>query len=116
MGKWTKFRLIADRYEWYDDQLDYDGPTCYELAIGGPRGGDIRIVYVGETSNEMRRMASYARSGSHLAEIIGWHLNEGWCLYYRGYLCSSKSEAVEMQNSLLSRHKYDWNVQLNPDD
>ncbi len=116
MGRWTNWRLIADKKYWYDDELDWDGPVCYELAIAGPRGGDLRIVYVGESSNEKYRIASYARSGSHLSEIIDWHLKEGWYLYYRGYTCNLKREAMEMQNKILADYKYDWNIQLNPED
>ncbi len=52
MSTWTDWRKIADRRSWYDDTLDWDGPACYELAIGGPRGGNLKIVYLGETSNE----------------------------------------------------------------
>lgn len=110
---WTKFRLLADKKHWYDEILDWDGPACYELAIAGPRGGNLRIVYIGETSNEKKRMASYARSGSHLAREIDWHLKEGWCLRYRGYGCNSKKEAVEMEKRMLKKFKYDWNIKFN---
>lgn len=61
-------------------------------------------------------MISYARSGSHLAKIISRYLGEGWCLYYRSYSCDSKREAIEMQNNLLDKFKYKWNIQLNLDD
>lgn len=116
MARWTDWRLIANGKHWYDDQLDWDGPACYELAIAGPRGGDLRIVYVGETSNEKNRVASYARSGSHLSKIINWHLREGWSLYYRGCGCDTKRKALDMQNRMLGNYKYDWNKQLNPHD
>jgi len=66
MGAWTDWRKVADKKSWYDDQLDWDGPACYELAIGGDRGGNIKIVYVGETGNERRRVIAYASHGSHL--------------------------------------------------
>lgn len=46
MGKWTNWRLIADKKYWYDDQLDWDGPACYELVIAGPRGGNRQTMYV----------------------------------------------------------------------
>jgi hypothetical protein len=38
---WTKWRKIADKKYWYGDEFDYEGPVCYELEIGGPRGGVI---------------------------------------------------------------------------
>ena len=110
---WTVFRLLADKKHWYDEILDWDGPACYELAIAGPRGGNLRIVYIGETSNEKKRMASYARSGSHLANEIDWHLKEGWYLWYRACGCNSKKEAIAMEESMLKKFKYDWNIKFN---
>jgi hypothetical protein len=113
---WTGWRLLANRKEWFDDQFDHDGPSCYELGTGGSRGGDIQPHYVGETKNERKRMCQYACHGSHLSETIDWHLKEGWCLYYRGTALKTKAAAVEMQNRMLSRFKYDWNQMLNVDD
>jgi hypothetical protein len=112
---WTSWRKLAERSDWYDE-FDWDGPACYELALAGPRGGDLRIVYVGETSNEHARMATYGRDGSHLAEIIQQHLRAGWCIWYRAESKKSKREAVAMQNRMLARFMYDWNVQLNSSD
>jgi hypothetical protein len=113
MPQWTAWRKIADRLGWYSESLDWDGPACYELAIAGPRGGDLRIVYVGETSNEKRRVVAYASHGSHLSRIINWHLREGWHLFYRAQAVRSKKVAVQMQDNLLARWKYDWNNRLN---
>ena len=105
--------MIADRNEWFDDSLDWDGPACYELAIAGTQGGDLRIVYVGETVNERKRVAAYARSGSHLAELIDWHLRQGWALWYRAQAQESKEAAKVMQDNLLEQFDYDWNEKLN---
>ncbi len=115
MSAWTRWRKIAAGNEWFGDELDWDGPACYELAIAGPRGGNLRIVYVGETSNEKKRVIAYASHGSHLAKIIRWHLKEGWHLYYHAQAKDSKEDAATMQNNLLSRCKYDWNDKLNRD-
>jgi hypothetical protein len=104
--------LIATPQEWFPEALDWDGPACYELAIAGPRGGDLRIVYVGETVNEEQRVAAYARSGSHLAPIIASHLRKGWLLYYRAQAMPSKAAAKQTQDSLLAQYDYDWNLQL----
>lgn len=114
MSGWTEWREIARGREWFDDSLDWDGPACYELAIAGPRGGDLHIVYVGETTNEKRRVAAYARSGSHLADLIATHLRDGWSLYYRAQAMSRKAAAKRMQDSLLLHHEYDWNTLMNP--
>ncbi len=113
MSRWTGWRKIADKKEWYSDSFDWEGPACYELAIAGPRGGNLKIVYVGETVNEKKRISTYARHGSHLSEIINWHLNRGWCLFYHARIAASKEAAVKMQNSLLKKCDYDWNLQLN---
>jgi len=116
MGCWTRWRLLARGKEWYSHLLDYDGPSCYELGTGGPRGGAIQPHYIGETMNERARMKQYAAHGSHLSETIDWHLRQGWCLYYRGYQVGSKVEAVEMETRMLAGFKYDWNLTLNPDE
>jgi GIY-YIG domain-containing protein len=113
MSRWTQWRKIANRNEWFGESLDWDGPACYELGIGGPRGGHLRIVYVGETVNEHRRVIAYASHGSHLSETIAWHLARGWHLFYRAQLTRTKKAAIRMQNSLLARFEYDWNIQRN---
>jgi hypothetical protein len=110
---WTHWRKIADRKHWFPDTLDWDGPACYELALAGPRGGSCTIVYVGETTNERTRLVAYASHGSHLSRIIAQHLRMGWHLHYRAQAKESKADAVRMQNSLLARFEYEWNIQLN---
>jgi hypothetical protein len=110
---WTNWRKIAEKGTWCDDELDYDGPACYELAVGGPRGGDIRPVYVGETVNERTRVIAYASHGSHLAQIIRSHLRDGWSLYYRAQARPSKKAAKAMQDRLLEQFAYDWNILTN---
>ena len=111
--RWTDWRLLATANEWCDDACDWDGPACYELGTGGSRGGRIQIHYVGETVNELGRMRAYARHGSHLEQIIDDHLRDGWHLYYRAVSCGTKQQAKELQNRLLARYDYDWNVVLN---
>ncbi len=71
------------------------------------------IMYVGETSNEKRRVAAYAQHGSHLSKIIYQHLRDGWHLFYRARAASSKHTVVQMQNNLLDQWDYDWNILLN---
>lgn len=77
---WTRWRLIAYKKSWYIDAFDWDGPACYELALAGPRRGNLRIVYIGETANEKKRLSTYARSGSHLYKEIEMALRDGWYL------------------------------------
>lgn len=109
MGRWTGLRKIADGNAWYPDCFDYDGPACYELALAGPRGGSPQIVYVGETGNERARIMCYARNGSHLSEVIDWHLARGWSLYYRAHAALTKEAARRMQDARLARYFYPWN-------
>ncbi|MBI1803277.1 MAG: hypothetical protein HY033_04315 [Ignavibacteriae bacterium] len=113
MPRWTQWRKIADKRNWYDDDLDWDGPACYELGIGGPRSKNPRVVYVGETGNEQKRISAYARSGSHLSRIIDWHLKQGWRLYYRAQIKQSKRVAMTTEYNRLASFKYDWNRKLN---
>ena len=110
---WTRWRKIADRYQWFSEVFDYDGPACYELGTGGPRMGAIQIHYVGETASERERIACYAKNGSHLAKIVNSHLRDGWTLYYRARCCQTKAAAKQMQDNLLRRFEYDWNILLN---
>jgi len=110
---WTKWRLLAGGDIWYDDELDHNGPACYEHSIGGPRGGDRKIVYCGHTINERERMSSYGREGSHLAKVIRSHLNESWFLYYRARALQTKEQAEAMERRMLTRFDYDWNIALN---
>jgi hypothetical protein len=43
-------------------------------------------------------------------------LRRGWTLWYRATAFDSKADAVAMQNRMLKRFKYDWNLQGNFDD
>jgi hypothetical protein len=113
MARWTTWRKLAEHKLWYSEDFGWDGPACYELALAGPRRGNLLIVYVGETVNERRRLSNYGRDGSHLANIIARHLRDGWHLYYRARVAQSKKHAVQMQNNLLLRWNYDWNLKLN---
>jgi hypothetical protein len=70
---WTGWRKLAEKGYWYDDGFDYDGPTCYELALRGPRGGQHKTVYCGHSQNEDKRMLDYGSNGSHLKKIIDQH-------------------------------------------
>lgn len=110
---WTSWRKLAIKGEWFDDKFDYDGPACYQLALRGPRGGRHTIVYCGHTVNEERRMQTYGRAGSHLAQPIQQHLRDGWALYFRGWCCKSKESAEAMERRMLGKFDYDWNIILN---
>ena len=113
MPRWTRLRKIADKKAWYGKDFDNDDPACYELWIGKSRS-QARPVYIGETDNETRRMKEYASHGSHLSEIIDEYLNRGYSLYYRAIALPSKKAAEQMQDNLLMKFRYDWNILGNP--
>ncbi len=116
MGRWIEPRLIASHGIWYiDAEYDYDGPACYELGLFGPRGGNKRWVYVGETNNEMRCIKGYAKNGSHLADLINAELKAGWHLYYQSHAFPTKELAKRRQDQLLAMYNYPWNKLLNGD-
>jgi GIY-YIG domain-containing protein len=111
MSGWTNWKKLATEHEWFDDDFDeYNGPACYELALGGPRGGELEIMYVGETKHEKTRIKQYARDGSHLSKEIGRELRAGWTLWYRAQAKSTKRLARAMQDHLLAKHDYPWNL------
>lgn len=115
MGRWLKPRLIASKGIWYINSFDYDGPACYELGLGGPRGGNLHWKYVGETINERKRMTCYARHGSHLSELIDHALADGWYLYYKAHAFPTKELAKQKQDRFLREYNYPWNKLLNGD-
>jgi hypothetical protein len=117
MASWTNWKLLAKEGEWFDDDFDnYNGPACYELAVAGPRGGDLEIMYVGETAHEKDRIRQYAQNGSHLSTEIARELRKGWALFYRAQAKTSKQAAKSMQDRLLVDFEYPWNVLNNPKD
>ena len=113
MARWIDWRKIADNEFWYKDSFDWEEAAVYELAVRGPRGGNHQTKYVGETKNEKQRIRTYARSGSHLYELINDELKNGKTLWYRSLRMKSKEDAVSKQNKLLSEFSYPWNTQLN---
>ena len=92
---WSKLRLLAYKNEWFRDSLDHDGPACYEIGTGGPRGGNIQRHYVGETKNEKQRMTRYGSDGSHLSVLINRHLKDGWHIFYHAHAHATREEAEE---------------------
>jgi hypothetical protein len=109
---WSRWRKLCDEDYLYNEHLDWDGPVCYELALGGPRGGGLEIVYVGESGNARQRLSRHGLERSHLRETIRAYLRQGWCVFCRVQRKESKSEAVRLQNSRLAKYSYPWNIRL----
>ena len=112
---WTYWRKISDKNYWYTEDFDNEGPACYELGVGHS-STRVSIKYVGETGNEKQRISQYARHGSHLSKEIDDYLKRGFNLYYRAVGMSSKRAAVQMQDRMLYKYKYDWNIHHNIED
>ncbi|MCU0239225.1 MAG: hypothetical protein MUC29_07270 [Pyrinomonadaceae bacterium] len=113
MARWTNWRIIADRETKYTWELDWSGPSIYELSITGPRGGNRLTKYLGETQNEKVRISNYARNGSHLWELIDEELERGNLLWYRSLRMKSKDDAAIKEKLLLSKFDYPWNKRNN---
>ena len=78
------------------------------------------VVYVGSTCRGKpgalrQRIYEYCRNGSHKANLINDALNRGYELWVRVKI--SKEETIEdaenMENELLERYNYAWNVRNN---
>ncbi len=113
MGDFSNWYLLADRDNYYLDELDYDGPACYELGIKEPGDYEPYPVYVGETGNLSARMESYAVDGSHLSDPIDYHLDQGFTLYFRFIPVRTKEFAKRLEKKYLDEIDYDWNLQNN---
>jgi hypothetical protein len=108
---WSGWRVLATCSEEYSWDIPYDGPACYELAIG-TAPWNRRIVYVGETGNLRSRLATYAKWGSHLCGYIDGYLAGPAKLYYRYYKTPTKVEARMKEARLLLAYPdlYRWNT------
>lgn len=108
--RWTEWRFLAHEKEWSDGDFDWKGPAVYELAVGGPRAGDINIVYVGETGGEGVRIAAYGSGRSHIEHFIDEALRNGWTMWYRASSRETKELAKATQDNLLRQYYYPWNT------
>jgi hypothetical protein len=111
--RWTKWILIANKKRYFTQYLSYKGAATYEIGIRYPKGKKVNPVYVGETSNERKRIHAYAQHGSHLSKIIDRHVDRGFTIHYRAIAMTSKQKAKALQDRLLKNFDYDWNLQNN---
>jgi hypothetical protein len=112
----TAWRRLVNRNFRFDDLVDYNGAAAYQLALGGPRGGIYRVVYVGEAGHLFERMRAYASHGSHLRREIDLHLRRGFTIYFRFRPLRSKAAAQRLEAACLARDDYDWNLKSNSKD
>lgn len=77
-----------------------------------------RVVYVGSTCRfECRpmqnRIVAYASNGNHKKDLINGALRREWELWVRFKNARNEDEAKDMENALLERYNYPWNVRHN---
>ena len=80
-----------------------------------------RVVYVGSTCRRnhqecqrMRdRIVAYASTGNHKKDLINAALERGWELWVRFKNATDEDQAKDMENALLGRYNYAWNIRNN---
>lgn len=91
-------------------------------AVGTFHGQPDHVVYIGSTCRSKpgalrHRILEYCTNGSHNKELINEALNRGYELWVRVKIVNewlpSKEDAEDMENDLLDRYDYAWNVRNN---
>ena len=77
-----------------------------------------RVVYVGSTcsckSGSLReRILEYCTNGSHKDDLINDALHRGYELWVRVKGARDRETAEDLENNLLDRYNYAWNVRCN---
>lgn len=109
--RWSNWRKITDNdFAFLDNIRCHSGPAVYELAVAGPRGGNKKVVYIGETKLEQHRISEYAKRGSHLVNLIDAETALGHTIWYRAIARASKEDAKDMQDRRLRDYTYPWNI------
>ena len=108
--KWTTWKKLAYSDKYYNIPK-YDGPACYQLRIGGPRGGNSHTVYVGETKDLNYRIRTYAVGGSHIAVKILLEMRQGNMIEYKYTPAATKDVAKKIQDYLKDNYPdaFAWN-------
>ena len=92
----------------------------YEFAATLPGKRKKRVVYVGSTCvGDVRcpslknRIVDYTIDGNHKKDEINEALRRGYTLWVRFQPAQNRPEAERMENELLSKYNYAWNVTNN---
>ena len=59
------------------------------------------------------RVQEYCRNGSHKADLINDALTSGYELWFRVKSAPDRQTAEDLENELLDRYDYAWNVRRN---
>ena len=93
-------------YEWQARKLE----NCNETKI---------VLYIGSTSNVhpesslKDRVKEYCTNGSHKADLINDALTKGYELWFRVKIAPDRQTSEDLENELLDRYDYAWNVRRN---
>lgn len=94
----------------------------YEWRVTDKDGANPAVVYVGSTCPRAdapgpwhleNRIVAYTRHGNHKAELINYVLTRGCELEVRFKPALDVRAAKEMENELLRKYNYPWNVRNN---
>lgn len=72
-----------------------------------------RVVYVGSTRNLQNRIYEYCEKGNHKSALIDDALRRGYELWVRFKPFENEEQARRMENDLLAKYNYAWNVRRN---
>lgn len=94
----------------------------YEWRVTDKNGENPSVVYVGSTCPRAdapgpwlleNRIVAYTTHGNHKAELINYVLRRGCELGVRFKPALNAQEAQEMENELLRKYNYPWNIRNN---
>lgn len=101
----------------FRDQARHCG--IYEWQVKGTlRKQPDYIVYVGSTCRSKpgalrRRIMEYCTNGSHKEDLINEALFKGYELWVRVKTSIGRDNAQDMENNLLDKYDYAWNIRNN---
>ena len=101
----------------FPDQAEHCG--IYEWQARGTLPDQPNhVVYVGSTCSckpgSLRgRILEYCRNGSHKDDLINDALRRGYELWVRVKSAGDRETAEDLENDLLDRYNYAWNVRCN---
>ena len=96
----------------FPDQAEHCGIYKWQ-ARGTLHRQPNRVVYVGSTGSLRGRILEYCTNGSHKGDLINDALHRGYELWVRVKSARDRETAEDLQNDLLDRYNYAWNVRRN---
>ena len=112
LPRFTDWQLLKTKHEhWaYKEDIEDDGPACYELGIR-KLAGDVHTVYVGHATNLRSRMHSHAIGDNTTKRFMAKSVANGFQVWFRFHRMASTYQAEVLENSLIHKSwwKYPWN-------